>query len=459
MITKKQETVSKETVLAIVAIALLGFSGILSETSMNVTFPTLMKVFNLDLNTLQWITTGYLLTVAIMMTTSAALKKNFSERQIFFTSSLLFTLGTITAVLSNSFIIMIVGRVLQGIGTGIIMPQMFNIILERVPYNKIGTYMGIAGLIMSLAPAFGPTYGGFMIAHFSWHWIFICILPVPIIASVIAFFFLKNSPKSQKITFDFLAFFFLAISLSSLLLAITSLENGTGSLLYLIIFAISFLLFLVKNLRSPQPFLDIRVLKVPSLIFGLLPFFVFQFANLGSNFIIPNYLVLEKIATSSVAGMVLLPGTLIGSFTAPLLGRLFDEKGAKLSLYLGNSLFAAALLLFTIFTKNIGVLTIPFIYIIFTIGRNMAFNNTMAVAIKELPKEKTADATAIFQMSQQFAGALGTAIASILANSTKELVTGVHYVFLLQLFLVLLNFVMYKKMFKFLDRSALQSNN
>lgn len=319
--------------------------------------------------------------------------------------------------------------------------------------------MGIAGLIMSLAPAFGPTYGGFMIAHFSWHWIFICILPVPIIASVIAFFFLKNSPKSQKITFDFLAFFFLAISLSSLLLAITSLENGTGSLLYLIIFAISFLLFLVKNLRSPQPFLDIRVLKVPSLIFGLLPFFVFQFANLGSNFIIPNYLVLEKIATSSVAGMVLLPGTLIGSFTAPLLGRLFDEKGAKLSLYLGNSLFAAALLLFTIFTKNIGVLTIPFIYIIFTIGRNMAFNNTMAVAIKELPKEKTADATAIFQMSQQFAGALGTAIASILANSTKELVTGVHYVFLLQLFLVLLNFVMYKKMFKFLDRSALQSNN
>ena len=201
------------------------------------------------------------------------------------------------------------------------------------------------------------------------------------------------------------------------------------------------------------------MLKVPSLIFGLLPFFVFQFANLGSNFIIPNYLVLEKIATSSVAGMVLLPGTLIGSFTAPLLGRLFDEKGAKLSLYLGNSLFAAALLLFTIFTKNIGVLTIPFIYIIFTIGRNMAFNNTMAVAIKELPKEKTADATAIFQMSQQFAGALGTAIASILANSTKELVTGVHYVFLLQLFLVLLNFVMYKKIFKFLDRSALQSNN
>ena len=87
MITKKQETVSKETVLAIVAIALLGFSGILSETSMNVTFPTLMKVFNLDLNTLQWITTGYLLTVAIMMTTSAALKKNFSERQIFYFKS------------------------------------------------------------------------------------------------------------------------------------------------------------------------------------------------------------------------------------------------------------------------------------------------------------------------------------------------------------------------------------
>lgn len=163
-----QQTVSKQTIMAIIAIALIGFSGILSETSMNVTFPTLMSVYQLPLNSLQWMTTIYLLAVAIMMTTSATLKKNVRERPLFFMATGLFTFGTILAVLTQSFAIMLLARIFQGIGTGLVMPQMFNIILERVPMHKVGLFMGFAGLIISLAPAFGPTYGGFMISHFSW---------------------------------------------------------------------------------------------------------------------------------------------------------------------------------------------------------------------------------------------------------------------------------------------------
>lgn len=339
MQNNKEKAVSKETLMAIIAIAMIGFSGILSETSMNVTFPKMMTIYHQPLSNLQWITTIYLLSVAIMTTASAALKRHFGERQIFFTAASLMIFGTTLATLTSSFWIMLLARVIQGIATGIIMPQMFNIILERVPEKKIGTYMGLGGLIISLAPAFGPTYGGFMISHFAWQWIFICILPFPIIASVIAYRFLIDSPKGEAESFDYLGFISLSISLTMALLIITSLQNGGINWIYVLVFFLSFAIFLYQSLNRQYPFLDIRILKRPSVSFGLIPFFTFQLINLGINFITPNFIVLQNIANSSTAGLVLLPGTLLGAICAPLLGKLYDEKGAKLSLYMGNSLF------------------------------------------------------------------------------------------------------------------------
>ena len=136
------DTVSKNTTMSIVATALLGFSGILSETSMNVTFPTLQKVYHLPLSSLQWITTVYLLAVAISMTVSATLQQNVKEKTILNVSLILFTSGTILAFATSSFSIMIVGRAFQGLGTGIGMTLMFNLILERIPPQKIGNLYG-----------------------------------------------------------------------------------------------------------------------------------------------------------------------------------------------------------------------------------------------------------------------------------------------------------------------------
>ncbi|CAM4150460.1 XRE family transcriptional regulator [Streptococcus penaeicida] len=448
----KIEKVSKETLMAIIAIAMIGFSGILSETSMNVTFPKMMSVYHQPLSHLQWITTIYLLAVAIMTTASAALKKNFGERQIFFTASSLMIFGTLLAALTTSFWVMLLSRVIQGVATGIIMPQMFNIILERVPEKKIGTYMGLGGLIISLAPAFGPTYGGFMISHFAWQWIFICILPFPIIASLIAYPYLVDSPKGQKVSFDFIGFTALSISLTMALLMISSLEKAGLNVWYLLIFLVTFALFLYQSLHRKEPFLDIRILKIPSVSFGLIPFFTFQMINLGINFITPNFIVLEKIASSSTAGMTLLPGTLLGAFLAPLLGKFYDEKGPKLSLYIGNSLFFLSLVLITIMIPNFSILPFTILYIVFTIGRNMTFNNTLTTAIGNLPISKNADATAIFQMMQQFAGALGTALAAIMANQASTFSKGVGSVYFLFAIFAFLNYLLYIGMFSSLKK-------
>lgn len=212
--------------------------------------------------------------------------------------------------------------------------------------------------------------------------------------------------------------------------------------------------FIHRSRTIPKPFLDIRVLKVPTVWLGLISFFIYQFANLGSNFIIPNFLIEAKGASSTLAGFSLLPGTLLGAILAPVFSKFYDLKGPKPSLYIGNTLFTIALSIMALFTETLTLFSLAATYIVFTFGRNMAFNNTLAVSVSTLPQEKKADATAIFQMMQQFAGALGTAIASVLANSSQNLTVGVQRVFSLQLFLVVIIYFFFINLFQQLSKNS-----
>ena len=440
----KQEKVSKRDLLSILAVALITFAGILSETSMNVTFPHLSQVFGLSLGVLQWITTGYLLAAAITITLGATLSHNWTERRILFTSLSIFTLGNLLSMIAPDFTFLMLGRILQGGATGIAIPLMFNLIVERVPRQKIGFYMGLSGLVISIAPAIGPTYGGFMIGSFDWHMIYSFIMPVPILSFLLAYVNLENSSGKSKRPFDVLGFLSLATALSFSLMTISSLEGGDSvNWLYLAIFLLSFAFFIWRSLTVQDPFLDIRILKEPTIFF-----LIFQFSNLSSNFLIPNFLVLVKNVSTAQAGFSLLPGTMIGAFMSPFLGKLYDSKGPKLSLLGGNSLVFLVMIIFSFFTSWLNLPLILGFYILFTLGRNMAFNNTMALSASQVSRDKTADVTALFQLAQTFAGALGTAIAAVLLNQAPDTTSGVHNVFSLLLLLAIGNFIFYYFLFR-----------
>ena len=309
--------------------------------------------------------------------------------------------------------------------------------------------MGLSGLVISLAPAIGPTYGGFMIGSFDWHMIYSFIMPVPILSFLLAYVNLENSAGKSKRPFDVLGFLSLATALSFSLMTISSLEGGDSvNWLYLVIFLLSFAFFIWRSLTVQDPFLDIRILKEPTIFFGILPFLIFQFSNLSSNFLIPNFLVLVKNVSTAQAGFSLLPGTMIGAFMSPFLGKLYDNKDPKLSLLGGNSLVFLVMIVFSFFTSWLNLPLILGFYILFTLGRNMAFNNTMALSASQVSREKTADVTALFQLAQTFAGALGTAIAAVLLNQAPDTTSGVHNVFSLLLLLVLGNFIFYYFLFR-----------
>ena len=149
--------IPKHVLAAIFATGILSFSGVIIETSMNIAFPTLMKEFNLATNTVQWLTSIYLLTISIIVPLSANLKAHFKTKKLFITANLLYLSGLIIGACAPNFEFLLLGRIVEGLGTGIALPLMFNIIMEQVPKSRVGVMMGIGNMITGIAPALGPT--------------------------------------------------------------------------------------------------------------------------------------------------------------------------------------------------------------------------------------------------------------------------------------------------------------
>ncbi|ADG40752.1 MULTISPECIES: MFS transporter [Leuconostoc] len=410
-----KENTSLKTTLNIVAIALVAFSGIMAETAMNVTFPALSHEFHTNLNAIQWVTTAYLLAVTIMITTSSYLIKRYSSRHLWLASIVFFVIGTLICGLSSNLTFLILGRVLEGIAAGIAMPLVFNIVVATVPAAKIGAWMGIASMIISLAPSFGPTYGGALADTFGWRSIFFILLIAPTISLILGWktVFAIERHEVQG-SFDVLAFLSLAIFLTSSLLLVNKLESGKVDWSWLMIAVITLILFVLRGTTSKANFINLKLFTHPKFIALLIPIAVYMFILLGLNLIIPTYLQYFLHVSSFWAGFSLLPGALIGALLAPMFGRLYDLKGAKLPLYLGNAIFTVIIIMMTLWIPRLSLPLIITLYILFIIGRNMAYTSAQtAVIVDEDPLEK-ADAMAIVQTLQMFMGALGTTVGALL---------------------------------------------
>lgn len=401
---KTDQTVSPQIIWAIVGTGILAFTGILTETSMNVTFPDLMKQVNISLSVVQWLTTAYLLMVSLVMTTSAFLKAKFNPRQIFIIAIVAFLIGDIVAIMSHSFALLLVGRVIQGIGTGIITPLVFNIILENVPMARIGKYMGFGTMILSLAPAFGPIFGGVVAYYLGWREIFLLVLPVAFVSLVIS---IKTVPtehiKNDAFRFDYVSFAMLAIAFTSFLWALSQLEHGhVSGMLFglLIVAALAFAGFLYRAKHATRQFLNLGIFKVPALGFAMLGYVAYMFTNLMVNFAVPTFVQLSLGATTMIAGFALMPGSLAGALLNPIYGRAYDVYGPKMPLLAGNAAFVVIMMVWSMMTMNGTVISMTIFYLLMTLGRNLAFGTSMTAGLAQLSLPERADGNAIFNTAQ-----------------------------------------------------------
>lgn len=448
-----QRKLDAKLICSIFAAGLMSFSGVLIETAGNVTFPVLMNDFHVNMATVQWMTTGYLLVASIIMPLSAYLKRNFSSRKLFVTAAVLFICGLLIDAVANQFIFLVLGRAIQGAGAGIAIPLMFNIILERTPLDKIGLLMGIGTMITAVAPALGPTFGGLVVNTLGWRYIFIFIIPVMIISLIMGLTAITGETGQVKHTkLDVVGFISIALTFIGLIFAFSNLSTIFQKPLMfispLVIGIISLMVFIKHSLNTSNPLINIRVFKKTKFTQGITAYFIFQVNTLGLSFILPNYVQIVNHSTAMTAGLLLLTGGLVGAIMSPISGRLLDNYGAQKPIMTGAVFEIIGGLLYCIFASSLTSGKIILFYAITMLGIGLVMGDTMTASIGQLAESENTDGNGLFNMAQQFAGAVGTAIISAIMQfveqtSSQTSVTGkyiaaaqVGFIFILMIVLI-----------------------
>ena len=451
----REQKIPFKVILAVIATGLMSFCGVIVETSMNISFPTLMKEFNVTTSTVQWMTTIYLLVVAIIVPLSSFLKKNFKTKSLFLCANLLFILGLVIDAIAPTFPVLLLGRTIQGLGTGIALPLMFNIILENVPTSKIGLMMGIGTLITAVAPAVGPTFGGLVISGLGWRYIFVILVPILIFSFFLGIKNIEQKSQIQKTAFDLLSLVYLIFTFAGLIYGFSNMSN------FNLLIALSFIIgilgligFVTRSRKIDHPLINISILKNLKFSGHVLSFFLFQVLSLGFAFILPNYIQLVNSQSATIAGMAVLPAGVVGAIFAPLGGKILDKFGARLPILFGVTFADISLLVFTLLSRNLSTTVIVWVYILYMCGMGMSSGNIMTDGLNLLPDKNQADGNAVFNTLQQFAGATGTSIVSAiiaLSQSNHSLSTkvstaiGTQHAFIILLIIGLINlFILYK---------------
>lgn len=414
-------------IMSMIAAGIMSFSGVVIETAMNVTFPSLMKEFDIGTSTVQWITTAYLLVLAMLMPASSWLKRRFPMKGLFVTAILLFITGTVMCAAAPVFSVLLTGRLIQGVGTGIALPLMFNIILEQAPYEKMGLMMGIGSLITAVAPAVGPSVGGLIVKDLGWRMIFVFLLPLLIVSLILGIINIRQVSATEKVSFNFRDYFFLAGGFACFIFGIhNASESGWLSLpviLMLIAAALALAVFVRRSLSSDSPLIRIRVFACAPFSLSVCVIIAIQFICLAMGFMIPNYAQLVMNENSLTAGCLLLPGCIIGACLAPVSGRLLDRLGARLPVLTGNASIIISCVLFSLLLHSAGALLIIVFYMFFAFGQGLSFGTTMTNGLSQLPEELSSDGNAVINTLQQLAGAVGTCVASTIVASAQAAVS------------------------------------
>ncbi|MCM2981824.1 DHA2 family efflux MFS transporter permease subunit [Niallia circulans] len=428
-IPAKGETIGKtefKTVPIIASFLIAGFIGLFSETALNMALRTIITDFSINETTVQWLTTGYLLTLGILVPVSGLILQWFTTRQLFITSLIFSISGTLIGAIAPTFTILMVARVVQAIGTALLLPLMFNTILVLIPPHKRGKVMGMMGLVISFAPAVGPTISGLILRSLTWHWIFWISLPLLVVALVFGSIFMQNVTTLTKPKIDILSIILSTIGFGGIVYGFSNAGEGGGwgSLEVIISIAIgliALILFAILQVRSEQPMMNLGAFKYPMFVIGLVLVIMIMMVMLSSMILLPLYLQNVLALSTFTAGLLLLPGGLINGLLSPIMGSLFDKFGPKWLVIPGLALATLALFGFSTIDIDTSSGFIIALLIVLMIGVSMVMMPAQTNGLNQLPPELYPHGTAIMNTLQQVGGAIGTAIAiSLLASGSAE---------------------------------------
>jgi len=407
-----------------IAILFIGaFVALLNNTLLNVALPTIMVEFDVKPSVVQWLTTGYMLINGILIPASAFFIQKFTNRKLFLTAMVLFTLGTIIAMLAPSFGVLVAARMIQACGSAMMMPLLMNVMLTAFPIERRGTAMGIFGLVMITAPAIGPTLSGWVIEHYTWRTLFGIVLPFAIMTLIYAFFKLRNITPNRDMKLDVFSLILSSVGFGGLLYGFSSAgDKGWDSLLVygtIIVGTIALVAFIVRQLRMDDPMLDFKIYKHPMFALSSAISIVLSIAMFSGMILTPLYVQTIRGISPFHSGLLMLPGAIVMGLMSPITGRLFDKYGARILAIIGLTITVISTFYLSRLGMESGYYYIMMIYTIRMLGISMVMMPVMTNGLNQLPMISNPHGTAMNNTLQQVSGAIGSAI--LLTIMTKRM--------------------------------------
>ncbi|MCG5200108.1 DHA2 family efflux MFS transporter permease subunit [Staphylococcus aureus] len=417
------EGVSRGKILAALLFGM--FIAILNQTLLNIALPKINTEFNISASTGQWLMTGFMLVNGILIPITAYLFNKYSYRKLFLVALVLFTIGSLICAISMNFPIMMVGRVLQAIGAGVLMPLGSIVIITIYPPEKRGAAMGTMGIAMILAPAIGPTLSGYIVQNYHWNVMFYGMFIIGIIAILVGFVWFKLYQYTTNPKADIPGIIFSTIGFGALLYGFSEAGNkGWGSVEIETMFAIGIIfiiLFVIRELRMKSPMLNLEVLKFPTFTLTTIINMVVMLSLYGGMILLPIYLQNLRGFSALDSGLLLLPGSLIMGLLGPFAGKLLDTIGLKPLAIFGIAVMTYATWELTKLNMDTPYMTIMGIYVLRSFGMAFIMMPMVTAAINALPGRLASHGNAFLNTMRQLAGSIGTAIlVTVMTTQTTQ---------------------------------------
>ncbi len=417
------EGVSRGKILAALLFGM--FIAILNQTLLNVALPKINTEFNISASTGQWLMTGFMLVNGILIPITAYLFNKYSYRKLFLVALVLFTIGSLICAISMNFPIMMVGRVLQAIGAGVLMPLGSIVIITIYPPEKRGAAMGTMGIAMILAPAIGPTLSGYIVQNYHWNVMFYGMFIIGIIAILVGFVWFKLYQYTTNPKADIPGIIFSTIGFGALLYGFSEAGNkGWGSVEIETMFAIGIIfiiLFVIRELRMKAPMLNLEVLKFPTFTLTTVINMVVMMSLYGGMILLPMYLQNLRGFSALDSGLLLLPGSLIMGLLGPFAGKLLDTIGLKPLAIFGIAVMTYATWELTKLNMDTPYMTIMGIYVLRSFGMAFIMMPMVTAAINALPGRLASHGNAFLNTMRQLPGSIGTAIlVTVMTTQTTQ---------------------------------------
>lgn len=425
----------------LVAVMLVGaFIAILNQTLLTTALPHLMVDLQINENKAQWVTTIFMLVNGIMIPISAFLIEKFRTRFLFLTAMSLFGIGTLICALAPSFAVLMGGRVIQAAGAGIMMPLMQTVFLLIFPVERRGAAMGMVGLVISFAPAIGPTLSGWLVEMFPWTILFWILIPVVVVDIIAAIFVIRNVTELRSPKLDLLSIILSTLGFGGLLFGFSNagLASWTSPLVFvpLAIGICTLVMFIKRQLSLEHPILEFRVFKYPLFTLttgiGMLVFV----SLVGPATILPLFIQNMQGHSALETGLTILPGAVLMGLMSPITGRIFDRIGARSLSIIGIALLVVTSLLYTNLSESTSLVYLTVVYAFRMLGLSLVMMPVTTAGLNVLPRELIPHGTAMNNTMRQVTGSIGTAIlvtimtASASLHTNEAMIQGVNNAFI-----------------------------